>query len=97
MPNKTNIEAIEFNNMNEFLDYYTYLDKVIELQKKYPISQNEKIIIPTKFHVTRQLLNSSLMEDNFKKAIEYLNKNFKSKNMVLIIYIVKLVWMYLFQ
>jgi hypothetical protein len=71
---------VEFSQMNELADYYTYLDKVIELQEKYPINQTETITIPIKFHVIRPLLNAFLTEDNFDKTIEYLNKYFKSTN-----------------
>ena len=80
VPTKNSTEAEAFSSINELPDYYTYLDKVVQLQQQYESSQTEALVFPVQFHVIRPLLDAPLKDENFSPAINYLNRTFESTN-----------------
>lgn len=59
-------------------NYSTYLDQIIELKQKFPISTVEVLRFPIKVHVVNPLIGTSLHEEDFSAGLQYLNAHFKA-------------------
>lgn len=60
-------------------DYNTYLNRIIELQKRYAVD-NEWITIPMKIYSVSPLIGANLQNEDFKPLFSYLNTYFASAN-----------------
>lgn len=61
-------------------DYDTYLNQIISLEKKYPITNQRILHFPVKVHVVNPLIGTELIEEDFSEALAYLNAQFYDSN-----------------
>jgi hypothetical protein len=60
--------------------YSTYLDQIIALQRKFPITKPSILRFPIKIHVVNPLMGTELKEEDFSEALSYLNSQFITSN-----------------
>lgn len=61
-------------------DYDIYLDQIIALQRKFPITEPTVLRFPVKIHVVNPLVNTELNDEDFSECLDYLNSHFISSN-----------------
>lgn len=68
---------IDLSRLEEKASYNSYLNEIIELQKKHPELDKKEVSFDVVFHRVRPLENTSLLEEDFSSAISYMNAYFK--------------------
>lgn len=61
-------------------DFNVYLNQIAELQKKFPLENQTTLTFPIQIHLVNPLVGSTLHNENFTSAIDYLNATFLASN-----------------
>ena len=70
----------EFCGVDLAQNYDSYLEKIIELQAKYPVKSKRVLVFPVKFHYVSDDGNMVLSEVEIEASLANLNESFKSCN-----------------
>jgi hypothetical protein len=75
VPQQSTVHGVVLSN-----NYDTYLNQIIALQQKFPITKPNVLRFPVKVHVVNPLMGTELKEEDFSEALSYLNSQFIASN-----------------
>ena len=73
--NQNMIHGVALSN-----NYDTYLNQIIALQKKHPVTNQRILRFPIKVHIVNPLIDTELLDEDFSEVLTYLNSKFLDSN-----------------